>query len=224
MQVSLWYDEGALMNIFTRDRILSFPAVAALLVTGAMTSAHAEGPRYTYLELGYVNIELDDPGFLGEDPDGDGFAFGGSVAVADMVHLFAGYTDSELDFSTPFGKVDVDYRTLSLGVGLNYAIASNIDLVGRLAYVNAEAKALGEKVDEDGYGISGGVRAMVTEQFELNGFVNYVDLGSDVGDDTSVSIGGLYNFTDLFAVGLGGEFGSDVRVITVGVRFYFGNR
>lgn len=210
------------MKYFTAPRILFAGGLPALILAGSMVAAHAEGPRYTYADLAYTHIKLD---VAGRDRSGDGLSLGGSVAVAEMVHLFAGFTYAEFDFNSGgFGNSDIDYRNLTLGAGFNYDISSTVDFVGRLAYVTAEARRASFKVDEDGYGLSAGVRAMVTEQVELNGFVNYVDLGSDIGDDTSVSIGALYNFTDLFAVGLGGEFGGDARAITAGVRFYFGNR
>lgn len=210
------------MNHFTTPRILLAGGLPALLLAGSMVTAHADGPRYTYAELGYAHIKLD---VAGRDRSGDGAVLGGSVAVTDTVHLFGGYTYAEFDFNSGgFGNADIDYRSLTLGVGANLSINSTVDLVGRLAYVTAEAKRIGFKVDEDGYGLSAGVRAMVTEQIELNGFVNYVDLGSDLGDDASVSLGALYSFTDQFAVGLGGEFGGDASAITAGVRFYFGKR
>ena len=211
-----------MINYFTAPRILFAGGLPALMLAGSIATAHAEGPRYTYADLAYAHIKLD---VAGRDRSGDGVLVGGSVAVSEMVHLFGSYTYAEFDFNSGgFGDADIDYRNVTVGAGLNYGISSTVDFVGRLAYVTARAKRRSFKVDEDGYGLSAGVRAMVTEQVELNGFVNYVDLGSDIGDDTSVSIGALYNFTDLFAVGLGGEFGGDARAITAGVRFYFGNR
>lgn len=191
-----------------------------LLATGAQ--AATQGPRYTFAELGYVNIEIDDDGFFGEDPDGDGFQLSGSVAVADMVHLFAGYTDAELGLDN-FG-VDVDYETYSLGVGLNYALTSSVDLVGRLAYLKAEVGVDGfGSEDENGYGVSVGSRAMLTDKFELNGFLTYSDFGDDL-DDTAVSLGAVYNFTPMFAVAGGVGFGDDSRAYNLGVRLYFGDR
>ena len=136
-----------------------------------------------------------------------------------MVHVFAGYSTSELEIF----DIDVDYDTLDIGLGVNYPISPVVDLVGRISLVEVEAEIDGfGSEDESGYGPSAGVRAMVTEQLELNGFVNYFDLGSDA-DDTTVEIGTLYNFTEMFAAGLSAEFGGDVRAFTVGVRLYIDN-
>lgn len=200
-------------------RVSNFAAGMLLAITTIPLAALAEtGPRYTYVTAGYLNTEIDDEGFLGEDPDGDGFAIGGSVAVTDMVHLFAGYSISELEVFS----VDVDYDTLNVGLGVNYPIADQVDLVGRISFVEVEFDVDGfGSEDESGYGLSAGVRAMVTEQLEVNGFVNYLDLGSDA-DDTTVAIGALYNFTEMFAAGIGAEFGGDIRTISAGVRLYIG--
>lgn len=199
---------------------LALALVAGLLATGA--NAADQGPRYTYAEIGYANIEIDDDGFFGEDPDGDGYLLAGSVAVADMVHVFAGYADAELEFDN-FG-VDADYETYEVGVGLNYAITGTVDLVGRLAYANIEVGIDGfGSEDENGYLLQAGSRAMLTERFELNGFVTYSDFGDDL-DDTTLDLGALYNFTRMFAVSGGVGFGDDSRTYNLGVRLYFGDR
>lgn len=198
----------------------SYLAAGFLLATMAVPQAAsaASGPRYTYVDIAYVNMEIDDDGFLGEDPDGDGIGIGGSVAVADMVHLFADYGMAELEVF----DVDVDYDVLTFGVGLNYPLANTVDFVGRIAYVDAEVDIDGfGGADESGYGLSTGVRAMLTGQVELSGFLNYVDLGRGA-DETTVSIAALYSFNQTFAAGLGTEFGSDSRAISAGVRLYFG--
>ncbi len=201
---------------------VSYLAASFLLATSAIpqAAAAAAGPRYTYVDIAYVNTEIDDDGLLGEDPDGDGIGIGGSVAVADMVHLFASYGMAELEVF----DVDVDYDVLTFGAGVNYPLSNTVDFVGRISYVDAEVDVDGfGSADESGYGLSTGVRAMLTEQVELSGFLNYVDLGSGA-DETTVSIEALYSFNETFAAGLGTEFGSDSREISAGVRLYFGGR
>lgn len=58
---------------------------SAFLMTSALA---AEGPRYTYVQAGYVDLEIDFDGGFGGDLDGDGFVIGGSLAVTDMFHIF----------------------------------------------------------------------------------------------------------------------------------------
>lgn len=201
----------------------SFVMTAGSLLLVAGSAGAAEGPRYTYAEVGYVNIDIDDIDGVGAD--GDGFNLAGSVAVADMVHLFGSYFDGDVDVDDfGFGEIGIDYTTFAIGAGLNYAISDTVDLVGRLAYLNAEAEAFGFSEDDDGYGLSAGARAMLMPQFELNGAIVYSDLGGDDGDDTAVGIGAVYSFTEMFAVTASGTFGGDVQEFGVGVRAYFGAR
>ncbi len=194
--------------------------LAALLASGSMA---AEGPRYTYGQLSYIDVEFNDLDSV--DADGDGFNVGGSFAVADMVHIFAGYTDGEIDVDDfGFGDISADYSQLSAGLGVNYGVSDTVDLVGRLAYINVEIEVSGFSQDEDGYGLSGGVRAMIMPQLELNGGVVYSDLGGGFDSDTALELGAVYNFTDMFAAVAGVSFSDDVTEYGIGARLYFGSR
>lgn len=186
-------------------------AAGCLLAAG---TALADGPDYTYGQLGYVNIDVDDV-----DVDGDGFSLGGSVAITDMIHLLGSYEDGELDG----GGVDADLSRLRLGGGVNFAVTPTTDLVGTLYYVNYELDGPGPiDADEDGFGLTGGVRSMLTPALELNGAIRYEDLGGDIDDETSLLVGGVYSFTPAFGAYASAEFGDDITEIGVGVRLYFG--
>jgi hypothetical protein len=65
------------------------------------------------------------------------------------------------------------------------------------------------------------VRFAASKKLELDAGIDYVDYG-DAGDDTAFGLGGLYSFSDAFALGLGGSWGDDVSTYTVSGRFYFG--
>lgn len=197
---------------------------AALMLAGAYGSAQAaNGPRYTYVEGGYVYTELDDPTGSDTDLDGNGLFVAGSFAVTDVVHLFGSYSDSDLKADFGVGSEEIDYQTLSLGVGLNWALNDRIDLVGRAAWLDLEAEADEVNEDESGFGLSLGVRSMLTDSFEINAAINYVNLGSDL-DETSFALGLVYGVTDMLALTLGGEIGDDATAFNAGVRLYFGGR
>lgn len=200
-----------------------------LVCGGLAPAALAESPRYSYFTAAWTNTEIDGED-LGSDPEGDGLSIGGSIAVTDMFHLFAEYDDSDLDVDgVPFGfDVDVGYQTLVIGGGANFGVSDTVDIVAQLAYVDVEltvdVAGFGSgSEDESGYGLGAGVRAMVTDDFELNAGVNFVDLGDDA-DDTTFSLGAVYNFTPVFAVQGGLSFSDDVSSYGVGVRLYFGDR
>lgn len=186
------------------------------MFAGAASMAGAaiadSGPRYTFGELAYTRADYEDI-----DADGDLFGIAGSIAIGDMFHLIAAYDDGELEGD---GGGDVDASTVELGGGINYAISDTVDIVGQLAWVSAELDSgrFGG-IDEDGYRLSGGLRAMMTPQFELNGGLTYLDI--EDADDTAVEFGGVYSFTDLFAVTGGASIGDEVTSFRIGARLYF---
>ncbi len=183
-----------------------------ILLLAAASPAMAD-ISYNYVDLGVQRIELDGGGI---DVDGDGFAVAGSFEIAEDWFLQAAYGTADFDFG-----VDLDQTVL--GVGYKRATSSTSDVFATVNYVRAEASASGfGSVDDDGFGISVGVRAMLTDSFELNGALGYVDF-DDGGDETSVNAGGLYSFTDTFALGFGIDVGDDITSYGIFGRFYFGN-
>lgn len=172
----------------------------------ALARAAAE-PRYTYAEIGYINVDFDDVG-----EDGDGFGIGGSYAVHRNVHLVADYADIDLG-----GNADA--TTYSLGAGLNFPLRPGLDLVGRLRWIDVDIDTRNRSRDEDGYGLEGGLRTMINPQLELNGFVRYIDL--DRRDDMTLLIGALYGVADNLALGADLEFSDDVVALFLKARLYF---
>lgn len=185
-------------------------STVVLVVLLFSASAGAQGFDYNYLQLSYGQIDFDDI-----NVDGDAFGISGSFAINDDWHVFAGYEGASLDFS-------VDATALAAGIGYNNAISPTVDLVARLSYQYIELDAPSvSSVDDNGFGLGVGLRFAATDQVELNAGIDYVDFG-DGGDDTAFSIGGLYDFTDAFSLGLGASFGDDVSSYTLVGRFYFG--
>ena len=192
-------------------------SVASLMASVASMSALADGPDYTYAEAGYFNVEFDDVDVL--DLDGDGYFIGGSAALAEMVHVFGGYADGEIDAENT--SLSADYTSTSLGLGVNYRVATDIDIVGQASYVSAEVDVGGGlDVDESGYGLGIGVRGMASPQLEFNGGLSYTDLGGDFDAETALHVGGVYSFTDAFAVNGGLTVSDDATEFRIGARWY----
>jgi hypothetical protein len=176
---------------------------------GLSAGAYADGLNYTFAEVGYGIIEIDDV-----DVDGDGFGIGGSFALTDEFHLFGGYSTASLDFGVDFNQFDV-------GFGYNKSISEAVDVVATLAYVNVEVDVPGfGSADDNGYGIGVGLRGMVSPQVELHGGIEYIDL-SDSGSDTGFGAGIRYNFNDQFALGFRGDWTDDISQFTLTGRLYF---
>lgn len=181
--------------------------VGTLLLATAPIAAQAEDMSYSFIDLGYTEVDIDN------GPTGDGVGLRGSVGFAENFFVFADY--AMFDFS---GGVDVDLY--SVGFGGHLAIADSVDLVGRAGYAKADASAGGFSVDDSGYLISAGIRAEVADGFELEGNVIYTDFGGGA-DDTAVAVAARYFFTKNFAVGAEYQLSDDADTLFAGVRFSF---
>lgn len=186
----------------------SLGLASLLLLAGP---ALAQDLNYNFIELGYVEFDLDDDIV---DVDGDGFGIGGSFEIGETMFVTVGYSSADFDF-------DIDFDQLSVGLGLHAPISNNVDFIGEISYVSAEASAFGFSEDDDGFGASVGIRGMVSQAVELEGSIDYIDL-DDAGDDTSFGIGVWYYFNEYFALGLQGDFGDDISSYGIGGRMFFG--
>lgn len=187
-------------------------ALFAVLISSGLFSvaSQADALNYNFVELGYVSTDIDDL-----NVDGDGLGIGGSFSLSDNYHVFAGYTDQDFDFS-------INLTTMNVGLGYSRAIAQSVDLVASIAYVTAEIDVpfFGSE-DADGYGLGLGVRTMTSEQIELFGGLDYVNLG-DGGSDTVLIAGAGYYFTKNFRLGAQFAASDDSTSYGVTVRYFFG--
>jgi hypothetical protein len=186
----------------------SFAVLGLFSLSGA---ALAEDFDYSFIEASYGQVEFDD-----FDVDGDAFGLGGSYALSDRFHLFGSYDMADFD-------AGVDFNGLQAGIGFNSPVSDTVDLVASVAYVNSEVEAPGfGSVDDNGYGLGLGLRAMLTPMLEVDGGIDYVDYGGDSDGDTAFGAGFLYHFTESVAVGLSGGWGDDTNTYALNGRFSFG--
>ncbi|MEE4380433.1 MAG: outer membrane beta-barrel protein [Pseudomonadales bacterium] len=191
-------------------RITGRAALAAgMLGLLAAQPALADGPNWTWIDAAYQQVDFDDV-----DEEADVLNLDGSWAATELVHVFAGYRNGEVD--TRFGDIDVD--ELELGIGVNPQLTETVDLYGRIGWATAEIDFGGfDDVDDDGFTLAAGLRAMVLPRWELNGGMRYVDIGDD---DTELTLGTVYNFTPRFAVTGDVAFADEATTWGIGVRFY----
>jgi hypothetical protein len=169
-----------------------------------------EGFNYSYVELGYVQSNLDD-----YNVDGNGYGLRGSYEFTRNIHAFAGYSDQDYDFN-------VNATTLELGAGYALPVNPNMDVIGSASYVHAEVKAPGfGSADDSGLGLGVGVRGRVMNTVELTGGLRYVDFDNS-GSNTSFNAGGRYYFTNRFAAGLDADFDDAGTTWMLGGRYSFG--
>ena len=190
-------------------RLAAVAAAGCLAFAGA---AHAAEPGYTYVEAGYVTLDLDEP-----VDSLDAITLGGSLAVTDRVHLFATYLDGDADADAFGTRFSVDTTQWTVGGGLNVPVAAGTDFVGRLAYLKVEAEAFDFEEDGDGYALSAGLRSR-QGPWELEGFVVYEDVEDE--DDTRVELGARWFFTDALSAGALASLGENTG-IGLSVRYEF---
>ena len=110
--------------------------VAALVPTLGQAQQPTPLPElsYNYAELSYDESDFDLGG--ADDVDGDGLTLSGSFEITEDWHAYASYTNSDLDFS-----IDID--TWALGAGYRYPLQDNVDIYGRVLYINSEVDGPG---------------------------------------------------------------------------------
>ena len=185
-------------------------SVLVVLLLAFAASASAKDFDYNFFQLSYGNVEYDDV-----NVDGDGFGLSGSYAINEDFHIFGGYQAAGLDFG-------IDATSLGAGLGWHTTLSPVVDLVASVSYQYVELDASGfGSVDDNGLGLGVGLRFAASELLELNAGISYVDF-SDSDGDTGFGVGGLYSFTDAFALGLSADWSDDASSYTLSGRFYFG--
>ncbi len=178
-----------------------------LLVAAAAASAQQSDLSYSYVSGAYSKADYD--GFSG---NADAIGLGVSLEVSPNFHLFGSYTSTDLGSNA-------DASTLQAGVGYHTPISQVMDVVAEFSYVTTEFDLGPASIDDDGFGLGVGIRAMATPRLEVDAGVTYVDL--DSGNDTALNAGFLYNATQNVAVGLGASWDDDVSVWSLNGRVYF---
>jgi len=184
----------------------------AVLLPAAATAQQAADSHpfsYSYVELGYDESDFQ----VGPaDIDGDGLTLEGSFELTDDWHVVASYGTADLD-----NNIDVD--TLAVGAGYRHPLKSNVDLYGRVLYINSDVDLPGPgDADDDGLGLQLRIRALVNDDLEVEGGIQHVDVGDS---DTSLQAGIRYNFNDKLSAGLGLTFAGDTDGIGINARFAF---
>ena len=186
---------------------LLLPALSEAQETAAARPSEAQF-NYSYVELSYDETDLDVGPF---DADGDGLTIAGSFEINDDWHVYASY--GTLDFD---GGADAD--TWTLGAGYVFPLKEDMDIYGRVLYIDTSLDTNFGDADDDGLGLQARIRARVTDEFELEGGIQYVDVRDT---DTSLQALARYNFTEEFSAAIGITFAGDTDGIGISARYSF---
>lgn len=170
-----------------KKQLLSIAAVSLLAL-----SAQASDVPYSYVDLEYNSFD-----------EFDGFTFGGSYDFGNNFYVLGELASLSADEQ----GIDVDARTIQVGLGYNYEVSPNTDLIAELSFVNADLESDFGDADDSGYALGFGIRSMISSNVELNGKVQYVDIFED--SDTGFEVGGLYYLDNGFGFGASYETDGD---------------
>ena len=181
----------------------TWPLALVVLLAGFGTVSAQEAPRWGYVEGGFIDF----------DPDNgvsDNGAFAGvSFGLFKMFHVVAEYDEVG------------DYSFWDAGVGWHGLLGEQADLFADVTWQDVSVDTGSNDVDDNGYEVSGGVRWMLGDRFELKGTVARQDL-DEAGDDVTFEAEGLF-FMLSNKLGLGASYETgDADTLRAFARWNFG--
>jgi hypothetical protein len=222
--------------------LLSALALATVPAVGFAQGANEE-LSYTYLELDYINLDVDaaddDEDLLEDFDDGGGWGAKGSFAFTPNFFGIISWseTDSDVSFAgddTPAITANTDIKRFDIGLGFNLPVNLGqipTDFVGQASYVDidygnfdfggSDDPDLGDLDDDgsDGWAAEAKLRSQIVEWLEGSLGVGYLDI-EDV-DGFSVVANLLFEFNPNLGINLDANLGDDVSYYSVGLRYSF---
>ncbi len=166
-------------------------------------AAMADGFSYSSIQASYTDVEVG-------GADGNGFAVGGSVELADKWYAFADYATADLE-----SVLDIDLTTA--GAGYHHSISDKTDVFAELGYANIDLEGFG---DDSGLLARVGIRHDVSESLEIYGSIGNLDF-DDVDYGTEIGAGAWYTISGNMAIGLDAKFSDDIDRLSASFRLYF---
>ena len=191
-------------------------ALAGLLLFAMPQSALAQAkPGYSYIEVGYNEVDVDNLGSASDDGNG-GYA-GAGFGFLKHFHLFGRYDSNNTD------TFDIDLNTWKLYGGWHGLLGEKADLIGEVGWINTEFKVSGaSNLDDGGYLARVGARWRPIKLFEIGGWISYQDqdLGT-VDANNAYEVNAILNLWR-FGIGQAAEVREDIETYNAFARFNFG--
>lgn len=176
------------------------------LVAGLCFFPLALAAKETHFGLFFVadsSIEIGAADF----DDGQGIAVDAAVLTDSGVFLNADFSDTDQEFDVPDGVFasggDLELNVQVIRPGLGYWMGDiPLYVYGEYIYVDYELSDGGnelESTDEEGFGVHAGVDFKLSEYFDLEGALGYIDVGrAGEGVEYTVALG--FNLSEQFAL------------------------
>jgi len=187
--------------------------------TPTATTSSANGPNWNYIDASYIGADI---GSFEQDIDADGFGASVSTLIGESIifNLSYSYISEDNVFNE---NVDGKITNGTLGIGYRYAATSSTDvfIIASYLYYELELKGLNNRgsIDDNGYGITLGVRSMLTESFEGTITLGYAEIDDE--SETAIGISTHYHINKVFAVGVSYSVADDADQYGIGVRVSF---
>ena len=220
---------------------MNFIGMLGFGIAALSFSASAEQElSYSYLELDYINLDIDEVGDSGDALDdldnGDGWGVRGSYALSPNWFAFANYsvTQSDTSFTDDQNQSfnsDTDINRLDIGAGYHTPINTRTDVVYRLAYTDYDTDgfnfgasssiALNDLNDDnsDGYYADVSLRSQLGDKLEGSAGLRYTDVENN--DDLGIIGNLMYEFSPALGLNFGMEAGDNITQILIGLRYSF---
>jgi len=201
--------------------------IVAALLAAAPFSASADALSYTYVEGGWTQVQVDDN--VLDDPKVDGGYLRGSVALAEQVYVFGGWSRTSKTRHYGEDSLKLELNQPELGIGYHMPWSDRVDFTADAAWVRQNAESTlrydgvryhGKDHTNLGRGTMG-IRGKPSRMTEAWAKAGYMDGGNNFKGTWVGTVGGQINFTRTW--GLVGEISGyrDVTQYSVGVRASF---
>lgn len=198
---------------------------------------------YGYIELDYINLDVDQPGEsnnpFSSDFDfdnGDGWGISASVPINEQFFLFGDYTETKSDFGFrdnlgAFIPGDTDVIRLNLGVGFAMEMSERTDMVFSGAYsdIDFDRFRLGASGDSsvndlqddpsDGFFIDAKLRSQLTPVIEGSIGARYTEIENI--DGLSLIGNLMWEFSPNWGLNVSLDAGDDLMTWGMGVRYTY---
>ncbi len=205
------------------SKLYPLTIASALALALMSTSAISETFSYTFISASYGIFSSDIDG-IPEDLEGDGITISGAFNIANNFGISASYSTGSADVTSGGTTLNADVDVVSIGAFFHTSISDNADFIlgADIIKGNVDIEFDGTSFpseDADGNSIFAGIRAMVTTNVELNGFIDRAKIEDD--SNTDIGFGASYYIDKLFTLDAGYSFDSDGSALSFGATKYF---
>lgn len=216
-------------------KLIGLALVAPILSLPALAETT---PDWTYIEVSYVDtddfkLDASNSSTVAEDFEGDieGLEVEGSWLFHDWAYGRVSYSNQNEDFIFS----DLELKVRSVGLGGVWQLNETTDLYAEVSFEKWDAEsftftsdpnggfgvATAVDLDDNGYRLAGGARAIVWRGLELNVEAGYLDVGDVVDGEGFFELGAIYTFNNGFGLGTSFEKIDDLESWRFTLRYAF---